>query len=141
MLSIDSLLTTVAVALVQFLVYLAIRRVLDRVDKLEMKVGEYVEKQIANLQAGQSDDAKKRKTIYERCERIEQTFRRNDDCLRMHAEISRQQESFMGAVLRLERVGEQASQLVKRMDEIGNEQVSLGKDMASLSAKLEERTS
>jgi len=137
-------LSTVAVTVsissaIQYGFYLFLRRPLDRVDKLETKISETIDGKISSLEAGQKSEGEKRKVIYERMEKIELNYRQNTDCIRIHQDIVRMHEQSLDSVVRIERVSTEAKTLVKRMDEIAVEQISLGKDMADLSARMEER--
>jgi uncharacterized protein (DUF3084 family) len=131
--------STGIMALIQFGFYLLLRRPLDRVDNLESEVKELRDQDMVEIKTTQKDDGLKRKAIYERLEKIELNYRQNSDCLRMHQDFVRMHEQSIDIIRRLEQVATVSADLIKRMDAITAEQVSLGKDMADLAARVDER--
>ena len=125
------------------LLWLAIKRGLDRDEfernSLKQTVTDLSEHRMVAIEDDQKQDGLKRKAIYERLEKIELTYRQTTDCVHIHQDIVRMHEQSLALGNRLERVATRAEELVKRTDLITIEQVSLGKDLADLSARMEER--
>lgn len=122
---------------IQYGFYLFLRRPLDRVDKLETKISDQIDGKISDLEHNQKAEGEKRRVIYARLEKIELTYRQNKECIRMHQDIVRLHDQSLASVIRLERVATGAEMLVKQIDAIAIKQISLGEDMAALSARID----
>lgn len=127
-------------ALVQLLIWAAIQRAIERRDKeldaLNREVKDLREKELEEIKAEQRSDAEKRSKIYRRLEGIELGYTSKDDCEKRHAEAAESAQTYMAAVLKLERVATETDRLLKWVGEINQEQISLGKDMAALAEKV-----
>jgi len=136
-------LTVTITALIQFGFYMLLRRPLERVDKLEKQLEEQDKAQIAGIEDAQKKEAEKRRELYERISKIELNYRQNADCIRMHADIVAMHEKSLALLIRVERAAVEISRLVSWVDDVSKEQISLGKDLAGLTATvkaLSERT-
>lgn len=125
------------------LLWLAIKRGLDRDEfernAMKQTLADLSEHRMVVIEDDQKQDGLKRKAIYERLEKIELTYRQNEECIRMHKDIVRMHDQSLASIIRLERVATGAEILVKQIDAIAIKQISLGEDMAALSARIEER--
>jgi len=128
-------------ALVNFLFYLTVRRSLElrdrEYDKLDDRVTNLSDNRLADIEEAVKSEGNKRKTIYERIENIELTYMPKKDCEKVHRIVNDQNTSFIGSVLKLERVATEVDRLIKWLDDVSKEQISHGKDMSALAARLE----
>jgi uncharacterized protein (UPF0335 family) len=89
-----------------------------RTEKLEEDYKNLYEHRVIQIENKQDGEGVKRKAIYERIERLEVD------------QVSRSE--FINAVLKLEHISTETNRLVKWLDEVFKEQISLGKDLSEL---------
>ena len=128
-------------AMIQLGVWLWIRRWVERrdklVDELQGEVKDLRDEKLKTLATQVEASAEKRKAIYERIEKVELAYMTKEDCQKAHKAIGEQQDKFHAAVLKLERVSVETDRLVRWLDDVTKEQISLGKDQAATTARLE----
>lgn len=133
--------TASATSIVQFAFWFLFRRWIERMDVengvRDARIKDLEEKRVAAIETDLKAEGEKRKLIYERLEDIRLNWVSDKKCREKHAAIAQQTENYMAAVLKLERVSTEAARLVGWVDDISKEQISLGKDLAGLTTKVE----
>ena len=131
-------------SVINFLLWLAFKRGLDRQDRDRENLGDEVrdlrDKRIAGVEKLQGDSTNKRREIYERLNHIEVNYVRKSDCRAEHDAIitgmRNHAADFSNAILKLERVATETNRLLTWVDDITKEQISIGKDLSALSASV-----
>ena len=147
--SIESIAIQAAIqGVVGFLIWYMIKRQVEQTDRNLEKSDAAADRMSAELRslrddkvAGLADEldreADKRKTIYQRLEGIELSYMSKAACEKEHRNEERQHQEFINAVLKLERNTVETHKLTEHISEMQREQISLGKDMAGLIARVE----
>jgi cell division protein FtsB len=141
-------LQAIVTGLVQLLIWLVIRRRMGQQDaemaaersnrlRLEAEVRDLRDDRLARVETTAAADEGKRKNIYERIERIEMSYMSKAECDRAHKGQSQRDADFIGAVLKLERVGKDAERAVAWLADLQRDQVALGNQVAALIARVE----
>ena len=133
--------TASATSIVQFAFWFLFRRWIERMDAengmRDARIKDLEEKRVATIERDLKAEGEKRKIIYERLEDIRLNWMSDKKCREKHAAIAAQSENYMAAVLKLERVSTEVSRLVSWVDDVSKEQISLGKDLAGLTSKVQ----
>lgn len=133
--------TASATSIVQFAFWFLFRRSVEHLEaengKLAVQVKDLEERRVAALESELIADGEKRGKIYREMEIIRLNWMSKKDCHEMHEAIAAQFENYMAAVLKLERVSTEVTRLVSWVDDVSKEQISLGKDLSGLTARVE----
>jgi len=132
------------------LFYLAVKRNLEKVDRLEEKLGIMERDHISKIEADAKEhankiegkftaDAAKRKALYERLEDMRGEFVQVTNCTKIHEQWAAQFERFSGAVLDLARVQAETKLTAEQLKLVSERVIALGNDVSKMEGKNEHR--
>jgi len=76
--------------------------------------------------------------ISERLSKVEFEYIPRRECEKQHQTLQPQLDSFLAAVIKLERVSTETNRLLQWIDDVSKEQISIGKDLAAVISKVAE---
>ena len=121
--------------LVQLLIWAAIQRSIERrdrqIEQLSSDLQSLRDERVAGIERQQKIEGDKRERICQRLETIELDWVQRKDCIRQH-------EDYTASVLKLQETATKTEQLLKWVADLNNEQVSIGKDLAAITARVED---
>jgi len=125
------------------LFYLAVQRNMEKVDRLQQQLEKIEHDRIEKLESDMAGHEKeagdKRKKIYEEIVNIRTHFVHVKTCEKLHQALVNQFEKFSGAVIDLAKVQEKTAQLAARLEQIAEQTVALGQDLAKMEGRHESR--
>lgn len=129
--------------LVGLVIWAAVRRNLERVDRLEGEIGELKDRRIGGLEQAFRDHEElnrvAREELFKELRGIHTGFVNKADCFAMHREMTKQFDRFSSAVIDLARVQERNEQLAGFIEEVNNRVISTMQDVSKIQGEIEKR--
>ena len=140
--AINAMVSAAAGGAVALLIWLTIRRWIERqdsrVDRLESRVATMSDTQLKRVEDGVERGDASRSKIYGELSEIRQTFVHKKECKEMRDAQMAAANEFRASVLKLERVGERADTAMQRAEALSQEFIHVTSQIAVVTATLKQ---